>query len=162
MTPNLLTLPTVTVGGKTYAVKYSHGAIYLLSTWGIDISRIFQTLADALGCDAVEATDTAPARPAVIPNGHRTELLTKIAAAGLGTIDAEGRWRSAQITPMDLSERMSDDEVDLVDRVTWEAFAKKIGLQLPTKPEAAAAPIQPDTTKTSGSDSGPSEPAQPE
>ena len=146
--------PTVKVGGKQYSVRYAHGAIYLLSTWGIDLTRIFQTLAEALGTPATED------RPEVAPNGHRTELMTKIAAAGLGTIDAEGNWRSAQITPMELSDRMTEEEAELVDRVTWEAFAKKIGLPLP-KPVAVPAPVPiPDTTKLSGSDSGPSEPAE--
>ena len=147
--------PIVKVGGKPYSVRYAHGAIYLLSTWGIDLTNIFSTLADAIGMPATATT------PAVIPNGRRTELMTKIAAAGLGTIDAEGNWRTAGITPMELSDRMTEEEAGEVDRVTWEAFAKKIGLPLP-KPEPAPAPNTPDTTKPSGSDNGPSEPAEPE
>ena len=155
MSTNLVVAsPTVKVAGKTYSVRYSHGAIYLLSTWGIDLTRIFTTLAEALGAPATEG------RSEIVPNGRRTELMMKIAAAGLGTIDSEGNWRSAQISPMDLADRMSDDEAEVIDRVTWEAFAKKIGLPLPN-PVTPVAQNPPDTTKPSGSDSGPSEQVEP-
>lgn len=167
MSTNLVVAsPTVKVAGKTYSVRYSHGAIYLLSTWGIDLTRIFTTLAEALGVPYqpyIPATGDKPEileRAEIVPNGRRTELMMKIAAASLGTIDAEGNWRSAQISPMDLADRMSDDEAEVIDRVTWEAFAKKIGLPLPN-PVTPVAQNPPDTTKPSGSDSGPSEPAEP-
>jgi len=156
--PNLIApLPTVKVGGKTYSVKYAHAAIYLLSTWGIDISRIFQTLSEAYGSPATETT------PEIVPNGRRTEIAAKIAAAGLGTVDGEGIWRSAQMTPLDLSERVSDEEAVEVDRVTWEAFAKKIGLPLTTtKPvTAAGAPVVSITANPFGAENGPSEPQPP-
>src|SRR3954469_4046911 len=89
-------LPTVSVGGKRYSVKYSHAALYLLSEWGVDLDAIFLLLNQAFGSPAqayVPATETTPeipARDAVIPNGQANALLTKISAAALGTVDSEG------------------------------------------------------------------------
>lgn len=149
--------PVVKIAGKQYSVRYGHGALYSLSAWGIDLTTIMQTLSDALGRAADGDT------PAVLPNGRRVEIMTKIAAASLGTVDMNGDWRSAQITPEDLTvilDRATDEEAAELDRVTWEVFAKKIGLPLTPKPIAAAAqnPDPSDTPANGGSTTGPSEP----
>lgn len=161
MTPSLVsTLPTVKVGGKSYAVKYGHAALFLLSQWGIDIDRIFSRLNSAIGSPAQAATDELPAREAVEPDGTANFLFTQISAAGLGTVDSEGVFRSARLTGLELSELMHDDEAQAIGIVTWPLFAKKIGLQLEPKPAQTPAPNPPaaDTTNNSGSTSGPSEP----
>lgn len=149
--------PTVSVGGKRYSVRYAHGAIYLLSSWGIDMNRIFQTLAEALGRPADGEN------PAIEPNGRRVEIMTKIAAAGLGNIDGDGYWRSAGLTPQDLADRMTDEEAEAIDFVTWSAFSKKIGLPHKTEPAAPQPAIVPtietDTPNNGGLTTGPSEPA---
>ena len=168
MTLNLVSpLPTVSVGGRIYSVKYSHAALYLLSEWGVDLDVIFQSLNQAFGSPArayVPATETTPeilARDAVIPNGQANALLTKISAAALGTVGSEGIFRSANITPLDLAERMIEDEPEQIGKVCWPLFAKKIGLELPQMPTANPAPTAADTANSSGSTSGPSEPPNP-
>jgi len=131
--------PTVQIGGRPYHVRYSTGAFYLLSTWGIDVTAVAQTLNDKF------------------QNGHYTEAMYKLAAAGLGTIDKEGDWETLGIEPLKLADRLKDGEAAALMEVVWREFSGKLGL-VTTTAGTAPAPLNP-STETPGSGTGPLEPA---
>lgn len=131
--------PPIMVGGKPFAIRFANGAFYLLSTWGIDITRITTALNSKF------------------QTGHYTEVMYKLAAAALGNFDNSGQWKSLGIEPLDLADRMLDDEAKPLMDAVWTAFTGKLGLVTMTsgpEPAQSAAPMS-DT----GSTSGPSEPA---
>lgn len=127
--------PSVKVGGKPYCVRFSNGAFYLLSTWGIDVTRLAATLNE------------------YFQGGRYTDAMTKLAAAGLGNFDADGNWRSLGIPPLELADRLLDEEVLPLGNAVWEAFSGKLGL---AKTTAGTAPAE-ESQKPDGSTSGPSE-----
>ena len=128
--------PSVKVGGKPYQVRFGQGAFYLLGTWGIDVSRIVEVHNEMIG------------------SGRGREYAMKIAAASLGNYDANGVWRSLGAGPLDVADMLLDGEWEALDSTAWEAFKKKAGLVV----IPATAPSL--STKSDGSDSGPSEPEQ--
>lgn len=134
--------PTVKVGGKPYHIRYSHGALYQLSCWGIDANDLIGNINK------------------LMQEGHYTEAMGKICAAGLGTMDADGNWTSLGLTPLQVSDKLRDGEAAELDRVAWQEFAKKYGLVMRTAETAKPASEADATQSGSGSDSTPSEPAK--
>ena len=129
--------PTVNVGGKPYAVRFSNGAFYLLSTWGIDLTSISAALNEKF------------------QSGHYTEAMFKLAASSLGSFDRDGNWTSLGMEPLKLADTLLDGEAEPLLDAVWKAFAGKLGLGTKT-----AAPEPADSsTNADGSTSGPSEPA---
>ncbi len=128
--------PAVKVGGKPYFVRFSNGAFYLLSTWGIDAHRVAATLNEYFS------------------QGRYVEAMAKLCAASLGTFDAEGNWRTAGMTPLEMSDRLLEGEQGPLEEVVWKEFSGKLGLVV-TPVKSAPAEVSPNTN---GSTSGPSEP----
>ena len=129
--------PTVKVGGRPYAIRFSQGAFYLLGTWGIDVSRPVQVHNE------------------MIAGGRAKEYAAKIACAALGNFDDQGRWRSLGLSPLEVMDSLLDGEWEALDAAAWDAYKKKLGLVSMTE-----APTIPDlSTKSDGLRSGPSEPA---
>ena len=128
-------LPTVKVGGRPYAIRFSHGAFYLLSTWGIDVSRAVQVHNE------------------MISTGRAKEYAAKLACAALGNVDSEGRWRSLGLPPLEVMDMLEDGEWEALDAAAWDAYKKKLGLVSTT----AELPTSENSPKTDGSNTGPSE-----
>ena len=136
MSPSLVApLPTVKVGGRPYSIRYSQGAFYLLSTWGIDVSR------------AVSVHNE------MISTGRAKEYAAKLACAALGSYDADGKWRSLGLPPLEVMDLLQDGEWEALDAAAWEAYKKKLGLVSTTE----APETQDLSTKTDGSNIGHSE-----
>ena len=111
MSPSLVApLPTVKVGGRPYSVRFSQGAFYLLSTWGIDVSR------------AVSVHNE------MISTGRAKEYAAKLACAALGNVDADGKWRSLALPPLEVMDLLLDGEWEALDAAAWDAYKKKLGL----------------------------------
>jgi|SRR6185503_5058414 len=130
--------PTVKVGGRDYHVHFGNGAFYLLSTWGIDITTL---------------TDSLNQR---FESGRYTEAMYKLAAAGLGTMDRDGNWESLGIDPLKMADRLKDGESGPLLDVVWKEFTGKTGLVTKTAETAPATPAA--SPKTTGSEAGPSQP----
>jgi hypothetical protein len=136
MSPSLVApLPTVKVGGRSYSVRFSQGAFYLLGTWGIDISRAVQVHNE------------------MIASGRGREYEGKLAAASLGNLDSDGRWRSLGLTPLEVMDSLLDGEWGELSAASWGEYKKKLGLVLMTE----APPTIDLSTKSDGSSTGPSE-----
>ena len=138
MSPSLVApLPAVKVGGRPYSLRYSQGAFYLLSTWGIDVSQ------------AVRVHNE------MISTGRAKEYAAKLACAALGNVDTEGKWHSLAIPPLEVMDMLLDGEWEALDAAAWDAYKKKLGLvstmELPPGTESPS-------TKSAGSNSGPSAP----
>jgi len=132
--------PTVKVGGKDMHVHYGNGAFYLLSTWGIDI------------------TEMAAALNTRFSSGRYTEAMYKLAAAGLGKMDAEGNWDTLGLDPLKLADKLRDGESAPLMEVVWKEFTGKTGLATTTaEPTPAKTPAP--STNDDGSGIGPSAPA---
>ena len=139
MSPSLVApLPTVKVGGRSYSVRFSQGAFYLLSTWGIDVSR------------AVSVHNE------MISTGRAKEYAAKIACAALGNFDADGKWRSLGLPPLEVMDMLQDGEWEALDAAAWDAYKKKLGLVSTTEVPAT----QNFSTSSDGSSTGRSEPDQ--
>ena len=132
------TVPTVKVGGKTYGVRFSQGAFYLLGTWGIDVSR------------AIEVHNS------MITSGRAKEYAAKIACSALGNYDASGTWRSLGMAPLEVMDRLQDGEWEALDAAAWGEYKKKLGLV----PMPVQTPTTDPSTSSAGSNSGPSGPEQ--
>lgn len=133
MSPSLVApLPTVKVGGRSYSVRFSQGAFYLLSTWGIDISRAVQVHNEMVG------------------SGRAKEYAAKLACASLGNLDADGKWRSLGLTPLEVMDSLLDGEWEALDAAAWDAYKKKLGLVSTTE----ASPTTDLSTKSDGSNTG--------
>jgi hypothetical protein len=130
--------PTVKVGGRPYSVRFSQGAFYLLGTWGIDVSRAVQVHNE------------------MVSGGRFREYMAKLVSASLGNFDAEGRWRSLGLPPLEVMDSLLDGEWQLLDVTVWEEYKKKLGLVLTTE----ALPTTDLSTKSDGSNSGLLEPEQ--
>lgn len=129
--------PTVKVGGKEYQIRYGNGAFYLLSTWGIDATSISKTLNE------------------MFRDGRYTEAMYKLAAAGLGTT-RNGKWITANLSPLELADALEEDEAATLMNTVWEQFSGKLGLA--TKKTTATQPADtPDSQSATGSASGVSE-----
>jgi hypothetical protein len=129
--------PAVKVGGKDYRIRFSNGAFYLLSKWGIDVTQISRILNE------------------MFQENRYTEAMYKLAAAGLGNQNAAGNWKTAGIDPLELADTLLDGEADLLMEVTWQAFAGKLGLDTTTKTMPTTAPANnPPTPANSESESG--------
>lgn len=136
MTSLVAPLPTVKVGGRPYAIRYSQAAFYLLGTWGIDVGS------------AVSVHN------GMIAAGRGREYEAKLACAPLGSFDAEGRWHSLGLSPLEVMDSLLDGEWEALSAATWDAYKKKLGLVMTTE-----APATPDpSTKSDGLNTGPSEP----
>jgi hypothetical protein len=132
------TVPTVKVGGRSFGIRYSQGAFYLLSTWGIDVSRAVQVHNE------------------MISSGRTKEYAAKLACAALGNFDADGKWRSLGTPPLEVMDSLLDGEWESLDAAAWGEYKKKLGLVTTTEP-----PQKTDPSMTSdGSSSGPSVPDQ--
>ena len=139
MSPSLVApLPTVKVGGRSYSVRFSQGAFYLLSTWGIDVSR------------AVSVHNE------MISTGRAKEYAANIACAALGNFDADGKWRSLGLPPLEVMDMLQDGEWEALDAAAWDAYKKKLGLVSTTEVPAT----QNFSTSSDGSSTGRSEPDQ--
>ena len=139
MSPSLVTpLPAVKVGGRPYSLRYSQGAFYLLSTWGIDVSQ------------AVRVHNE------MISTGRAKEYAAKLACAALGNVDTEGKWHSLALPPLEVMDMLLDGEWEALDAAAWDAYKKKLGLVSTTDQPATVDP----STKKDGLSTGPSE--QPE
>jgi hypothetical protein len=137
---NTATGPTVKVGGRSYVIRFSQGAFYLLSTWGIDVSRAVQVHNE------------------MITAGRAKEYAAKLACAALGNFDNEGRWRSLGLSPLEVMDMLQDGEWEALDAAAWDEYKKKLGL-VPLQIETQTATADSSITKD-GSNSGPSEPRQ--
>ena len=136
MSPSLVAPPpTVKVGGKSYSIRFSQGAFYLLSTWGIDVSR------------AVSVHNE------MISTGRAKEYAAKLACAALGNYDADGKWRSLGLPPLEVMDLLQDGEWEALDAAAWEAYKKKLGLVSTTE----APETQDLSMKNDGSNTGLSE-----
>lgn len=129
-------LPAVRVGGRPYSVRFSQGAFYLLSTWGIDVSRAVQVHND------------------MISSGRGKEYSAKLACAALGNFDADGKWRSLGLPPLEIMDTLLDGEWEALDAAAWDAYKKKLGLVSTTDQPATES----HSTTSDGSNSGPSGP----
>lgn len=139
MTPAALaTVPTVKVGGRSFGIRFSQGAFYLLSTWGIDVYRAVQVHNE------------------MISAGRAKEYAAKLACAALGNFDAEGRWHSLGLAPLEVMDMLQDGEWEALDAAAWDEYKKKLGLVSTTEAPQTSA----DSTATAGSTSGPSAPEQ--
>ena len=130
--------PTVKVGGRPYAIRFSQGAFYLLGTWGIDVSRPVQVHNE------------------MIAGGRAKEYAAKIACAALGNFDDQGRWRSLGLSPLEVMDSLLDGEWEALDAAAWDAYKKKLGLVSTTEVPAT----QNFSTSSDGSSTGRSEPDQ--
>lgn len=113
--------PTITAGGQTYQLRFAHGAWFQLQAWGF-------VLGDA-------------ARP--IP-------ILALAAAAAGSVDANGRWKSAGFArPLDLADAMLPGEtLASLDAPVLAALEK-------AAPKATLTVVQPPATDpTTGPTSG--------
>lgn len=134
--------PVVKVGGKDFHVHFGNGAFYLLSTWGIDINGIASSLNERFNA------------------GRYTEAMYKLAAAGLGKMDAEGNWESLGLDPLKMADRLRDGESAPLLEVVWKEFTGKTGLVTMTAETAPATPaISPKTDSSAAGPSVPEEPA---
>lgn len=131
--------PVVQIGGRPYSIRFSQGAFYLLGTWGIDVSRPVAVHND------------------MIASGRSKEYAAKIACAALGNFDADGRWRSLGLPPLEVMDSLLDGEWEALDAAAWDAYKKKLGLVSTTEAPATTDP----STKIDGLNSGPSEPGPP-
>jgi len=130
--------PTVKVGGRSYSVRFSQGAFYLLSTLGIDVSRAVQVHNE------------------MVSTGRAKEYAAKLACAALGNFDSEGRWRSLGLPPIEVMDMLQDGEWEALDAAAWDEYKKKLGLVTTTEAPQTTDP----SAKTDGSNSGPSEQAK--
>lgn len=136
MTSLVAPLPTVKVGGRPFSVRFSQGAFYLLSTWGVDVSR------------AVSVHNE------MISTGRAKEYAAKLACAALGNFDTDGRWRSLGLPPLEVMDMLQDGEWEALDALAWSEYKKKLGLVSMTE----APPTNDPSTKSDGLNTGPSEP----
>jgi hypothetical protein len=132
----LATVPTVKVGGRSFGIRYSQGAFYLLGTWGIDVSRAVQVHNE------------------MISAGRGKEYAAKLACAALGNYDADGKWRSLGLPPLEVMDSLLDGEWEALDAAAWGEYKKKLGLVSTMELPATESP----STKNDGSNSGPLEP----
>ena len=140
--------PTVKVGGRPYSIRFSQGAFYLLSTWGVDVYRMVDVL------------------NAMLAAGRGKEVAAKIACSALGSYDAAGNYHSLGLPPLDVMDMLLDGEWEALDAAAWEAFKKKLGLAIATTEPPTEPPTEPTSNPSmsgAGSTSGPSapEPVQP-
>jgi hypothetical protein len=139
MSPSLVTpLPTVKVGGRPYSIRFSQSAFYLLSTWGIDVSRAVQVHNE------------------MISTGRAKEYAVKLACAALGNVDADGKWHSLALPPLEVMDMLLDGEWQALDVAAWDAYKKKLGLVSTTEVPA----IQDLSITKDGLSTGPSEQAE--
>ena len=132
-------LPTVKVGGRSYSVRWSQAAFYLLGTWGVDVGA------------AVSVHNR------MIAEGRGREYEAKLACAPLGNLDAEGRWHSLALSPLEVMDSLLDGEWGPLSEVTWSEYKKKLGLVMTTE----VPPTQETSAlKNNGSNTGPSEPVE--
>ena len=103
------TVPTVKVGGRSFGIRFSQGAFYLLGTWGIDVSR------------AVSVHNE------MISSGRAKEYAAKLACAALGNYDSEGRWRSLGLPPLEIMDSLLDGEWEALDAAAWDEYKKNLG-----------------------------------
>ena len=132
----LATVPTVKVGGRSFGIRYSQGAFYLLGTWGIDVSRAVQVHNE------------------MISAGRGKEYAAKLACAALGNYDADGKWRSLGLPPLEVMDSLLDGEWEALDAAAWTEYKKKLGLVSTMELPATES----HSTKNDGSNSGPLEP----
>ncbi len=111
--------PIVMVGGKPYALRFSQGAFYLLSTWGVDVYKLVDVLNSMLAA------------------GRGKEVAAKIACSALGNYDAAGSWHSLGLPPLEVMDLLLDGEWEALDAAAWEAFKKKLGLATATNEVSA-------------------------
>ncbi len=134
-TASVAPLPTVKVGGRSFSVRFSQSAFYLLGTWGIDV------------------VNAAQVHNRMNDEGRGREYEAKLAAASLGNFDADGRWRSLAMPPLELLDSLLDGEWEALATLSWAEYKKKVGLVLKTE-----VPATPDLSmKSDGSSTGPSE-----
>ena len=120
MTPEVVSYPSVTVGGKSWQLRFAHSAWFQLQQWGYRIGD--------------------PDRP--IP-------IAALAAASAGEVDASGKWRSAGFARVvDFTDLMQDGEtLSSLDTPVLEALGKAAPkatlsvVQPPAQTEATTDPV---------------------
>ena len=134
---------TVKVGGKSYQIRFGTGAFFLLSKWGIPSTRIATILNEYFA------------------DGRNAEAMITLSAPALGNFDAAMDWHTAGLSPLELADKLRDEEIEPLFAAVWKEFLGKTGLEEKKAP-AETLPASPKTsTKTDGSDVGPSELPEP-
>ncbi len=84
-----ITYPTVTVGGREFQLRFGLGAWVQLNKQGIGAAQLAK----------------------ILQSDQRLAMTMQLAAAGLGTFDAEGQWHSLNIDAVELADRLKDGEL---------------------------------------------------
>lgn len=115
----------VTVRGKQYLVRFSTGAFYLLSKWGLPSERLAGILNEYFKSE------------------RNTEAMLMLAAASLGNFDISMEWHTAGFEPLTLADKIDDnpEEMKALFETVWREFLGKTGLE-----EKKAAPVPAKTT----------------
>lgn len=97
MTPQPVSYPSVTIGGKAYQLRFAHSAWFQLQQWGYRIG-----------------------------DSDKPIPIAALAAASAGELDTTGKWRSAGFARVvDFTDLMQDGEtLSSLDAPVLEALGK--------------------------------------
>ena len=98
--------PRVTVGGKSFEMRYTQASLYLLQLWNIPAVTMVEWL----------KKENAEGRAAVAQ--------LQIAASTLGNIDAHGDWEPLALEPLKLAARLLPGEWGDIAKGFIECMAK--------------------------------------
>ena len=118
--PEVISYPSVTVGGRAYQLRFAHSAWFQLQQWGYRIG-----------------------------DSDRPIPIAALAAASAGEVDASGKWRSAGFARVvDFTDLMQDGEtLSSLDAPVLEALGKAAPkatlsvVQPPAQTEATTDPV---------------------
>jgi hypothetical protein len=133
---------TVTVGTKRYVVRYSLAAAYRLSAMGIGVDTLVSTI------------------NARVAAGGGLQVFVDVGSTMLGNFDADMNWRSLNVSPADLADRLVDNEAAELINTVKDELGKKLGLTWQTSGSQSADPIPTEVPSDGGLQTGPSEPVQ--
>ncbi len=99
--------PRVTIGGVTYVLKFSAGALYRLEKYGLDPANIRHLIETELN------------------EGRRVMLICRLLSACLGTPLEGGRWKPIGVDPEELADLIHDPkELAAIDAQLTQSLKK--------------------------------------
>jgi hypothetical protein len=116
--------PTVTIGGRTYVVKFSQFAEYLVSKWGYRLSDLVQIIVPGSG-----------------DNPRNLSFIVQLFAACVAHNFSKFTPPQEPLTPEQWMEAFPEDDPDL-----WANIGKAVGLALVKRLSDRAAKVGPNPT----------------
>ncbi len=114
--------PRVTVGGSPYQIKFGFAAWVKLDSWGLNKDIIAEWF-----------------------SGRKLAVMISLAAAGLGSYDDSGDWKTADFSMVKLSDVLEKfpDEIPLIAKAVDASLKKRLAEIESAKAAANPAPLSP-------------------